>query len=386
MASAAAALLDELMGRCRNVIPGKEVQEMNWDDSEVCKNYLCGFCPCDLFTNTRADIGTCDKIHDEKLRQKYQESGRVMKTGYEVQFLSELDKLVRSLDRRVAHGKERLHKSAEAKQKQMAGFHEEGGSEKLRQMNLEINSRVMKLEELGRCGEVEGAQVLLKEVEALEKDREKERAGLMRDSSKTLAGFEVDANDFHEKMELCDVCGSFLVIGDSQSRVDAHLLGKQHLGYARIRAAISELKTKLNKMRITEMDNREQTDVIARLDVRCVYEQGEEEVTQQGEEKVTQQGEEEVTQQGEEKVTQQGEEEVTQQGEEKVTQQGEEEVTQQGEGKVTQQGEEKVTQQGEEKVTQQGEEEEEVTRQGEEEVPQQGKDVMQQGEEEKITK
>ena len=48
---------------------------------------------------------------------RYQESGRVMKTGYEVQFLSELDKLVRSLDRRVAHGKERLHKSAEAKQK-----------------------------------------------------------------------------------------------------------------------------------------------------------------------------------------------------------------------------------------------------------------------------
>ena len=35
MASAAAALLDELMGRSRNVIPGKDVQEMNWDDSEV---------------------------------------------------------------------------------------------------------------------------------------------------------------------------------------------------------------------------------------------------------------------------------------------------------------------------------------------------------------
>ena len=52
----------------------------------------------------------------------------------------------------------------------------------------------------------------------------------------------MDANDFHEKMELCDVCGSFLVIGDSQSRVDAHLLGKQHLGYARIRASITELK------------------------------------------------------------------------------------------------------------------------------------------------
>ena len=60
-----------------------------------------------------------------------------------------------------------------------------------------------------------------------------------------MAGFEVDANDFHEKMELCDVCGSFLVIGDTQSRVDAHLLGKQHMGYSRIRGAIAELKVRL---------------------------------------------------------------------------------------------------------------------------------------------
>ena len=43
-------------------------------------------------------------------------------------------------------------------------------------------------------------------------------------------------------MELCDVCGSFLVIGDTQSRVDAHLLGKQHIGFARIRTSIEELK------------------------------------------------------------------------------------------------------------------------------------------------
>ncbi len=60
----------------------------------------------------------------------------------------------------------------------------------------------------------------------------------------TVAGYELDANDFHEKMELCDVCGSFLVIGDTQCRVDAHLLGKQHIGYARIRATVTELKVR----------------------------------------------------------------------------------------------------------------------------------------------
>lgn len=63
-------------------------------------------------------------------------------------------------------------------------------------------------------------------------------------SSQRVGGFDLDAHDFHEKMELCDVCGSFLVIGDVQLRVDAHLLGKQHLGFARIRATIAELKVR----------------------------------------------------------------------------------------------------------------------------------------------
>lgn len=134
---------------------------------------------------------------------RYQESDRAWKMGYETQFLSELEKLVRSLDRRITHGRERLRRSAEAKQKvslstaawlsalnhiaslqQMSGFHDNEGSEKLRQLNVDINSRVMQLEELGQRGEVEGAQVLLREVEALEREREKERAGLIRDSSK----------------------------------------------------------------------------------------------------------------------------------------------------------------------------------------------------------
>lgn len=35
MAGEAAALLDELMGKSRNVIPGKEVHEVEWWNSEV---------------------------------------------------------------------------------------------------------------------------------------------------------------------------------------------------------------------------------------------------------------------------------------------------------------------------------------------------------------
>ena len=66
----------------------------------------------------------------------------------------------------------------------MSGLPEDGGSDKLRNLNMDINSRVMRLEELGQRGEVEGAQVLLREVESLERERERERQGLVRDSSK----------------------------------------------------------------------------------------------------------------------------------------------------------------------------------------------------------
>ena len=43
-------------------------------------------------------------------------------------------------------------------------------------------------------------------------------------------------------MEVCEVCGAFLIIGDAQIRVDDHLQGKQHKGYAQIKSAVEELK------------------------------------------------------------------------------------------------------------------------------------------------
>jgi len=38
---------------------------------QVCKFFLCGFCPHYLFTNTRADLGRCIKIHDEDFRARF---------------------------------------------------------------------------------------------------------------------------------------------------------------------------------------------------------------------------------------------------------------------------------------------------------------------------
>lgn len=52
------AILDELMGKDRNELPSKRKNKgVHFSDPEICKNYICGFCPSDLFTNTKSDLG-----------------------------------------------------------------------------------------------------------------------------------------------------------------------------------------------------------------------------------------------------------------------------------------------------------------------------------------
>jgi len=45
-------------------------------------------------------------------------------------------------------------------------------------------------------------------------------------------------------MRVCEVCGAFLVVGDTDKRLQSHMEGKQHLGYERIRKTLHDLKNK----------------------------------------------------------------------------------------------------------------------------------------------
>lgn len=43
-------------------------------------------------------------------------------------------------------------------------------------------------------------------------------------------------------MEVCEVCGSFLIVNDAQARVEEHVAGKQHMGYAKLRTALEDIR------------------------------------------------------------------------------------------------------------------------------------------------
>jgi hypothetical protein len=71
------ALLDSLMGINRN--QDREQDEVkDWRDKRVCKAFLSGLCPHELFGNTKADMGSCKYVHSEDLKREFEDkSGNV---------------------------------------------------------------------------------------------------------------------------------------------------------------------------------------------------------------------------------------------------------------------------------------------------------------------
>ena len=100
--------LDQLMGKDRNKpLFVRLARRDHFDDQDVrnnhskflfspslfrffqiCKYNLLSFCPNDLFPNTKADIGPCEKRHDDFVKQQF--TNDVEKESYERKYQDEL--------------------------------------------------------------------------------------------------------------------------------------------------------------------------------------------------------------------------------------------------------------------------------------------------------
>ena len=64
--------LDQLMGADRNHPLHVRLQNRDhFDDEDVCKFNLIGFCPNELFPNTRHATGSCKQRHDDFLKSNF---------------------------------------------------------------------------------------------------------------------------------------------------------------------------------------------------------------------------------------------------------------------------------------------------------------------------
>uniref|UniRef100_F1L423 Luc7-like protein 3 n=1 Tax=Ascaris suum TaxID=6253 RepID=F1L423_ASCSU len=253
-----AAMLNELMGPKRNADFG-DTNEPDFDEPDVCKHFLVAFCPNEMFRNTKADLGYCSKIHDPALRTKYRQSSRFEKLGYEEDFLNKIRRLDDEVRRKIEKNERRLavtqplasvattsedgevESDAQRRQKELV-------AEQQSSLSAKISECMDKAEKLGAQGKVDEAKEAVRQAEKFKQERTAlER--LLTQSSTPANHIEDLANQLSKPMEVCQVCGCFMLVNDVQQRIDDHYAGKQHMAYAKIRATIEEMDKKREEKR-----------------------------------------------------------------------------------------------------------------------------------------
>ncbi|KAK9146110.1 hypothetical protein Sjap_006013 [Stephania japonica] len=307
--------LDVLMGANRN----GDVREVNrkYYDRDVCRLYLVGLCPHELFQLTKMDMGPCPKVHSLQLRKEYEEARAKGTDNYDRDLEDVIDRLIVECDRKIQRALKRLEdedakaaiaisvsevtqtpevlelsKQIKEKLKEVDQHDLEGNTdhkirafevvEELRAKRADkqsmllldafnkdraslpqplqnppslaplpmlappdprtqemINEKLKKAEDLGEQGMVDEAQKALEEAEALKKLAARQEPG--SDTSKYTAA---DVRITDQKLRVCDICGAFLSVYDSDRRLADHFGGKLHLGYMQIREKLADLQNR----------------------------------------------------------------------------------------------------------------------------------------------
>jgi hypothetical protein len=243
---ASRALLDQLMGKHRNVDPNDRPKQLKYSDPDVCKYFICGFCPHELFVNTKSHLGDCKwSDHDIKMQEQFNKASESEKQPHMNTFIRYLESLLEEADARVRREKIRLElppvvtpgDPAPAK----APDHDENMA-KLDKAKQHLRTLEAQMTELGEVGKVAESQALLKLAEGL-------NAEIAQLEGKVKAGLDPAMIAGTNRMRVCEVCGIFTSNNPEDSRAQSHMTGKQHMGFQKIRDFVAENKLRYEKPR-----------------------------------------------------------------------------------------------------------------------------------------
>lgn len=207
---------------------GLTTEQLHFTDGKVCRNFLCGTCPHDLFSNTKVDLGPCPKSHTARLKDEFKAA--LGKGDQYPQFDAEYEDNIRmfmaDIDRKIAANKRRIDQTPEETAKFTNLMRD------ISEIEAAMNAAMAEVEKLGEQGEVEASLQELQKAEALKQEKaDRERDLQILSDSAGASG--------HQKLRVCDVCGAYLSILDSDRRLADHFGGRMHLGYLRLREIIT---------------------------------------------------------------------------------------------------------------------------------------------------
>lgn len=219
--------------------------QLSLTDPKVCRSYIAGHCPHDLFTNTKQDLGPCSKHHSEALKAEYEalSDAEKKKLGFDYDYMRDLAKYIDDCDRRIASAQRRLEKTPEEIRqtnellKQIADL-----NDSIACGTVEVEILGFELNEVGRAYE---DFFKIKQLQAQKAEKERELKALS----------DTSGPSGHQKLQVCDVCGAYLSRLDNDRRLADHFFGKMHLGYAQMRKTYEAFPKEMRHRRPMQMSS-----------------------------------------------------------------------------------------------------------------------------------
>jgi hypothetical protein len=186
-------------------------QNKRFSDPDVCKHFLCGFCPYEEFRRTKNDCGDCPAAHDDACRAQWEAlpDREKERYGYERDLLRWMDRLLVDLRRRIDVNTERL-----AVTQRPLYLSEDQAA--LDAMSRQVDELLARAAKLGEEGEVDAAQAATAEADAV-----RERRAAVERAADGRSGNNATRNLVQS---VCPVSG--LIINDEESRLRDHHTGR----------------------------------------------------------------------------------------------------------------------------------------------------------------
>ncbi|KAF4554356.1 LUC7-like protein [Elsinoe fawcettii] len=233
MAAEQRKALEALMGD-QLMSSSAKAPQLPIDDPKVCRSYLVGTCPHELFTNTKQDLGICNEQHSDALKTEYQEASEDQKKqwGFEFDYLRHMAKYIESCNRRIDDSRRKLEKTPEEIRKTALHLQE------VNKLTKTIENGLLEVKILAEQGCVNLAVTEYHKIRIAKAKKEEHEREL-----KSIS--DTSGPSGHQKLQVCDVCGAYLSRLDNDRRLADHFFGRMHIGYAQMRKSHDALKEQL---------------------------------------------------------------------------------------------------------------------------------------------
>ncbi|CAN6245048.1 unnamed protein product [Urochloa humidicola] len=168
--------LDQLMGANRN----GDVREVSrkYYDRDVCRLYLAGLCPHDLFQLTKMDMGPCPKLHSLQLRKEYEEAKAKGTDNYDRELEETIERLIVECERKIQRALKRLEEE-DAKAAIAISVTDVTQTKEVMELSKQIRQKMKDIDAFDLEGNTEGKIRATEDLDKLKEQRAEEQAKML---------------------------------------------------------------------------------------------------------------------------------------------------------------------------------------------------------------